>query len=216
VVVAPHGVDHGRFRPDEPHPGADGDALAALGIAATRPYVLFLGTLEPRKDVPTLVRAFDALAASNPDALLVVAGRPGWGAEEVARALAAGQHLDGRVVRCGYVPDEAVPALLRKAAVVAYPSLVEGYGLPALEALACGAPLVTTSGTAMAELAGDAAVLVPPGSAAELAGALEAVLSGADRPACEDRRHLGLEVAAGCTWEASAAAHVDAYRLAVH
>ena len=79
-------------------------------------------------------------------------------------------------MRTGYLPDEAVPALLRQAAVVAYPALEEGFGLPALEALACGAPLVTTEGTAMAEMAGDAALLVPPGDVGALAAALGTAL----------------------------------------
>lgn len=211
VVVAPHGVDHERFRPDEPAAGADAAALEGLGIGPDRPYVLHVGTLEPRKDVPGLVRAFDRLAPSHPDLLLVLAGHRGWGAEAVARAVAASPHRD-RVVHTGYVPDPAVPALLRRAAAVAYPSLEEGYGLPALEALACGAPLVTTEGTAMAELAGAAALLVPPGDPAALAGALEEALAGTG-PEAAERRRSGLATAAGRTWAASAERHMEAYRL---
>lgn len=210
VVVAPHGVDHGRFAPAEPSPGSDATHLESLGIHPGRPYVLHVGTLEPRKDVPGLVRAFDRLAPARPDLLLVLAGHRGWGAEAVARAVAASPHGE-RVVRTGYVPDPAVPALLRRAAAVAYPSLEEGYGLPALEALACGAPLVTTEGTAMAELAGGAALLVPPGDPGALAGALEEALDGSG--AAAGRRRLGLATAAGRTWAASAERHVEAYRL---
>ena len=98
----------------------------------------------------------------------MLGGQTGWGMAETERALAAARHPE-RIVRTGYLPDEAVPALLRQAAVVAYPALEEGFGLPALEALACGAPLVTTEGTAMAEMAGAAALLVPPGDVAGLA-----------------------------------------------
>jgi glycosyltransferase involved in cell wall biosynthesis len=210
VVVAPHGVDHDRFRPAEPWPGADAAVLKGLGLDPGRPYVLHVGTLEPRKDVPGLVRAFDLVAAGHPDTLLVIAGHRGWGAEAVARAVAGSAHRE-RVVQTGYVPDPAVAALLRGAAVVAYPSLQEGYGLPALEALACGAPLVTTEGTAMAELAGTAALLVPPGDPVTLAGALDAVLSGEGAVAAE-RRRRGLEAAAGRTWAASAERHMEAYR----
>ena len=82
---------------------------------------------------------------------------------ETERAPGRGDPHPERIVRTGYLPDDAVPALLRQATVVACPALEEGFGLPALEALACGAPLVTTEGTAMAELAGAAALLVPPG-----------------------------------------------------
>jgi glycosyltransferase involved in cell wall biosynthesis len=213
LFVAPYGVDRSRFRPDEPEAGADKAALAGLGLRNDRPFVAFLGTIEPRKGVAGLVRAFDRVAASHPDAQLVLAGQVGWGTGDVERALAHAEYAS-RVIRPGYVPDDAIPALLRRAAVVAYPSLEEGGGLPALEALACGAPLITTSGTAMEEMAGGAAVLIPPGDDDALADALDAALDGSDPARRAARRELGLEVAAGRTWEAAAAVHVEAYRRA--
>jgi glycosyltransferase involved in cell wall biosynthesis len=205
VAVVPHGVDHVRFSP-EPDPG-DADRLSALGVRA--PFVGFVGTLEPRKGVPALIRAVDRLALTHPDLQLVLAGRPGWGLAEVEAALAGAPALAGRVVRTGYVEDATRTALLRGAAVVAYPSLEEGFGLPVLEALATGAAVVTTTGSAMEEVAGDAAVLVPPGDEAALAGALEAVLAGG--PEVERRREAAPRTAAPYTWEASAAGHVKAY-----
>jgi len=214
VVVAPYGTDHRRFRPEELAPGADATALRALKLDPDRPYVLYVGTLEPRKNVPALVRAFDRIAPTHPDTVLVLAGHRGWGADEVERAVMAAERHRDRIIRTGYVPDEVVPALLRRAAVVAYPSLAEGYGLPALEALACGAPLVTTSGTAMAEMAAGAAVLVPPGDTDDLASAIDAVLSGAGGATADHRRERGLSIAAERTWEASASLHVEAYRMA--
>jgi glycosyltransferase involved in cell wall biosynthesis len=210
VIVAPHGVDHARFSPTEPSPGADAAALAQVGVPTDRPIVAFVGTLEPRKGVAPLVAAFDVLAAARPDLVLVLGGQTGWGLRETEEALAAARHAD-RIVRTGYLPDAAVPALLRQAAVVAYPALEEGFGLPALEALACGAPLVTTEGTAMAELAGGAALLVPPGSVSPLAEALDTAL---EEGRATERRGLGLAVAAERTWEASVAEHVRAYALA--
>jgi len=209
VAVVPHGVDHERFRP-EPDPG-DAGRLAALGVRA--PFVAFVGTLEPRKGVPALVRAVARLAASHPELQLVLAGRPGWGADEVEAAVAAAPVLTGRVLRTGYVDDPTRTALLRGAAVVAYPSLEEGFGLPVLEALAVGAPVVTTTGSAMEEVAGDAAVLVPPGDEAALAAAIEAVLAGG--PDVDRRRAAGPRTAAPYTWEASAAAHVKVYAEAM-
>ena len=211
IVVAPHGVDHRRFSPTEPAPGADRDVLAGLGVPLDRPLVAFVGTLEPRKGVAPLVAAFDLLADSQPDPVLVLGGQPGWGMAETERALSAARHPE-RIVRTGYLPDPAVPALLRQAAVVAYPALEEGFGLPALEALACGAPLVTTEGTAMAEVARGAALLVPPGDVSALTGALEAALR---EGRTTERRALGLTVAGEHTWEASVARHVDAYALAL-
>jgi glycosyltransferase involved in cell wall biosynthesis len=196
VHVIPHGVDHARYRPDGP----------ADGAGVTGPYIAFVGTLEPRKDVPTLIRAFDRIAASRPDLTLVLAGARGWGGDAVDAAVEAARH-GNRVHLTGYVPEGQLPALLRGAAAVAYPSLEEGFGLPVLEALACGAPVVTTSGTVMEEVAAGAAFLAPPGDDFRLAGALEWALEGDP-----ERRELGFKVAARHTWEASAAAHVEVYR----
>jgi len=205
VHVIAHGVDHDRFAAEDP--GDDGAALARLGVRP--PYVAFLGTLEPRKDVPTLVRAFDRLAGSRPDLTLVLAGARGWGVGAVEAAVGSARHR-GRIRLLGFVAEADMPALLRRAAAVAYPSLEEGFGLPVLEALACGAPVVTTAGTVMQEVAGGAALLVPPGRADLLAEAIDAAVAGG--PEIEERRRLGRDVAARHTWERSAAAHVEVYR----
>ena len=209
VFVVPHGVDHARFGPDG-DTEHDVDIRHALGVR--EPYVLFVGTIEPRKAVPVLLAAFDRIAPRHPDLSLVLAGRSGWGAAAAEQTL-AGMGAGDRVVRLGYVSDDAVPALLRGAAAAAYPAIEEGFGLPALEAMACGVPLVTTAGTAMAEVSRDAAILVAPADIDGLADALTEAIEGGR--AVEGRRRLGLEVAARHSWSASAAGHVEAYRWAV-
>jgi glycosyltransferase involved in cell wall biosynthesis len=218
VFIAPHGVDTDRFRPDQPEEGADRATLARLDprLSEGRPYLLFVGTIEPRKDLPTLVDAFALVAGRHPDALLVLAGGDGWGVADVERAIER-SGLAPRIVRTGYVADAVVPALLRSAVAAVYPALYEGFGLPALEALACGAALVTTSGTAMEEVSGDAAVLVGPGDGAALADAIDAELTArpGEGPAAAARRQRGFDIVAGHTWAASASRHMEAYRYAV-
>jgi glycosyltransferase involved in cell wall biosynthesis len=197
-------VDLERFGPDD-----DDDDRRLAGLGVTPPYVAFVGTLDPRKDVPTLVRAFDRVAASHADLSLVLAGAPGRGAKAVDQAVAEASR-GARVVRLGYLDHDRVPALLRRAAAVAYPSLSEGSGLLALEALASGAPLVTTTGSAMEEVAAGAAILVAPGDADGLAGALDMLVRG--DAGLSARRQRGFAAAGRHTWQSCAESHVGVYR----
>jgi len=208
VVVAYHGVDHDRFVAK----GDDDADLATLGAHGIQPpYIAFMSTIEPRKNVPTLVRAFARVAESRPELRLVLAGSDGWGARAARDAIAA-SGVATRIIRPGYLADADVPALFRQAAVVAYPSFEEGFGLPALEGLACGAPVVTTLGSALAEVAGDAALLVAPDDDAALARALTSAL---DDPGVAARlRAAGPVRAADFTWARCVEQHVDAYRHA--
>ncbi|MGH9022719.1 MAG: glycosyltransferase family 4 protein [Acidimicrobiia bacterium] len=209
VLTVPLGVDLTRFKPAPPGDPGDLEVLRPLGVRP--PYVAFLGTLEPRKNVPTLVRAFSQLASGRPELRLVLAGADGWGASEV-RAEIARSGVATRILRTGYVPSNAVPPLLRQAAAVVYPSIVEGFGLPALEALGCGAPLITSRGTSMAEVTGDAALLVTPRDADGLARELARLL---EEPGLAARlREQGPQRAATYTWVAAARGHLGAYTLA--
>lgn len=210
VVVAPLGVDRSRFRASGDDGSDDLRALAASGVRP--PFLVFVGTLEPRKNVPGLVAAFSRLASRHPMLQLVIAGRPGWGARDVQHAIERSPYRS-RIRALGYTEPELVPALYRQAAVVVYPSHDEGFGLPALEALACAAPLVTSSGTPMEQVAGDAAVLARPGRDDELAAAVERVLT--DEELARRLREAGPRVAGRYSWGLCARAHIDAYRLAV-
>jgi glycosyltransferase involved in cell wall biosynthesis len=206
VVVIPHGVDHDRFHPSD-DAATDLAALARLGVRP--PYVVHLGTIEPRKNVAGLVRAFARAREGAPDLRLVLAGVRGWGIDEVDRAIERAG-VSAAVDRLGYVPDDVVPAMLRRASAVAYPAFEEGFGLPVLEGLACGAVVVTSRDTVMDDVAAGAALLVPPGDDVALAHALLRAVAGG--PDLDRLRVEGPSVAARYTWEATAAAHADLYR----
>jgi glycosyltransferase involved in cell wall biosynthesis len=174
-------------------------------------WIAFLGTIEPRKNVPALLRAHAALrsrlGADTPT--LVISGSRGWD-EEAARLLDALTPAD-RVIEAGYLPLVELPAFLGGATIVAYPSLGEGFGLPVLEAMACGAAVLTTRRLSIPEVGGDAVAYSEPDSAS-LATALEALLTDADR-------RDGLSRAASArstefTWAACARVHVEAYERA--
>jgi glycosyltransferase involved in cell wall biosynthesis len=204
VDVTPLGTDL------RPATAAAVDAVRRrLGIDG--PYLLGLGTVEPRKDLPTLVRAFASLAAELPHRL-VLAGLAGWGAGTLAAEVAASGVAE-RILLAGYVAEADKAALYTGADVFAYPSRYEGFGLPVLEAMACGTPTVTTTGGSLPEVAGAAAVLVEPGDAGALAAAVAKLAADpAARRAAGDR---GLARAATFTWERCADLTAAAYRRAL-
>ncbi len=176
-----------------------------------RPYLLWCGTLEPRKNLEALVSAFEQLLAEDDPGLdLVLVGPLGWG-DVAARVAAHAEQLGGRVHLLGRLSHHDLHVAYAGARAFCFPSTWEGFGMPVLEAMAHGVPVVTSSGTSMAEVVGDGALLVDPRSTRELAEAMRAA-AGA--------KHGELAVnalanAARYSWARSATAHVAAYRDAV-
>lgn len=178
-----------------------GDPARGRARAGGDRFVLAVGTVEPRKDLPSLVAAFDALAGDDADVRLVLAGADGWGAGALADAVAAARHRD-RVVRLGRVDEATRLDLLAAAAVYAYPSVYEGFGLPPVEAMAAGVPVVAGRAGAVPEVCRDAADLVEPGDVDGLAAAL---LRALDDPAHRAARVArGRDVAATYDWDRAA------------
>ena len=207
IDVAYHGVDHRLFhRPDEIQVSR---VTARLGLHG-RPYVAFLGSLTPRKNAPALVSGWAAAVAdmAEPPAL-VLAGGGGWSQELDEAVAGVPAHL--RLVRPGYLPFADLPGFLGGAVVVAAPSRGEGFGLPVLEAMACGAPVLTTYRTSLPEVGGNAVAYTEP-DAGSIAFALRALLDDPVRRAALSE--AGYARSQDFTWAASAAAHVASYRRA--
>jgi len=193
VEVLYSGVD-ARFRP-EPEPGEQERLRTRYGL--DRPYVLSVGTLQPRKNFVRLIRAF----AHLPDTgrVLVIAGGRGWLYESVLEE--AARHPD-RVRILGFVEDADLPALYRGADLFVFPSFYEGFGLPPLEAMACGVPVVCSGVSSLPEVAGDAALLVDPEDEDGLMGAMERALE--DEGLRQEMMARGRARAAQFTWEQAA------------
>jgi glycosyltransferase involved in cell wall biosynthesis len=203
MEVIPLGVDE-RFRPVE-----DEGVLDSVRSKYALPemFVLCVGTQEPRKGLDTLIAAYASLAADIPHHL-VVAGQPGWYTEPIFQQVEA-LGLDHQVHFTGYVAEEDLPALYSLAQLFVYPSRYEGFGLPALEALACGLPVVCTDSSSLPEVVGDAALLVPPDEAQSLAVAMERVLNDDELRA--RMRIRGQEQAAHFTWDETARRTLQVY-----
>jgi glycosyltransferase involved in cell wall biosynthesis len=207
IDVAHHGVDHRLFhRPNEVQVSR---VTARLGLHG-KPYVAFLGSLTPRKNAAALVSGWSAAVAdmTEPPAL-VLAGGGGWSQELDEAVARIPAHL--RLVRPGYLPFADLPGFLGGAIVVAAPSRGEGFGLPVLEAMACGAPVLTTYLTSLPEVGGDAVAYTEP-DVDSIAVALRALLDDPERRAALSE--AGYARSQDFTWAASAAAHVASYKRA--
>jgi glycosyltransferase involved in cell wall biosynthesis len=198
-----HTIRNG-FEPVSAGDGARGRSLVGA------PYILAVGTIEPRKDYVSLVKAMAAVWPIMPDLKLVIAGAEGWGAKELDEVIDK-LGVRNKIRRLGYVSDPVKADLLAGAELLAYPSIYEGFGLPILEAMHAGVPVVSTSAGAIPEVAGRAAVLVEPRDPNALAGALLSILDDDD---------LKLQLAAagraqvtGYSWDQAAEQMAATYAL---
>jgi glycosyltransferase involved in cell wall biosynthesis len=169
-------------------------------------YILFVGTLQPRKNLTRLIEAFSNIRYPISNIQLVIAGKKGWLYEQIFRQVKE-LGLEGEVVFTGYVPAGDLPALLSGARLFVFPSLYEGFGLPVLEAMSCGTPVVCSNASSLPEVAGDAAVLVDPLDVEDLAMAMERVLS--DEELRAELIERGFEQARKFSWERCARETLD-------
>jgi len=197
------------FRPDGPAVPADAFPGAERLAAG---YVLYMYALSPRKNPGRLLHAYRQVRSEMPAPPLVLIGKmTAYGEELLAEARTIG--VADQVLFPGYLPDELLPPLYRGATVVAYPSLYEGFGLPILEAMACGAPVITANTSSMPEVAGDAAVLVDPESVDDIASALRQVLT--DQELRRSLSQRGLARSKGFSWDRTARETATVYREVV-
>lgn len=175
-------------------PGITDDAVANL----PRPYILNVGTLEPRKNLEGLIRAFASARQKGLPHKLVITGARGWGKSPLTD-LIRDSALENAIIFTGFIDDNDLPHLYKGADFFVYPSLYEGFGLPILEAMGCGTPVITSNLSSMPEVAGDAALLVDPRSESELSTAM-LQLAG-DEKRRNSMREMGIIRAAGFGWE---------------
>jgi glycosyltransferase involved in cell wall biosynthesis len=208
VEVAHLGIDESRF-----HAQANENeetVLQSLGI--TQPYVASLGLLEPRKGIPMLVRAFSRLAKSRNDLHLVIAGGEGWGIEEIRNAIKESGCVT-RITLAGRLADEEVGLYLRHAHMFVYPSEYEGFGMPVVEAMACGTPTITTRSSALVEVAGKGAMLIDPKNEDQLFDAMNSLCG--DSMIRKQMIKRALERAQDFSWNACVDKHIEAYKFAI-
>jgi len=207
IEAIPHGVDPAFC----PRPAAE---VAEFRRARSLPehFILFVGTLEPRKNLGRLVEAFAKVRASANDLRLVFVGGKGWYYDPIFSAVER-LNLQDSVIFAGYVPNSDLPLWYNAADAFAFPSHYEGFGMPVLEAMACGTPTVTSLASSLPEVAGDAALMVPPDDIHALADALDRTLT--DTTLRQELRAKGIARAAPFTWEETARRTAAVYRRAL-
>jgi glycosyltransferase involved in cell wall biosynthesis len=191
--------------------GSDGDSeqatLDRYSLQGGR-FLLSVGTIEPRKNIPRLLKAFEHVVESDPTLRLVLVGADGWHSAPIKRQISA-SHLSDRITLTGHIEEAQLRHLMHSCAALAYVSIYEGYGIPIIEAMAVGAPVVASRTTAMPEAAGGAAVLVDPLDPSDIARGLHEAIQHRDELGAAGRVR-----ASGRTWTTVAAEHIEVYRWA--
>ena len=203
ISVIPNGVSE-QFNPTPSEAGTQ--VRNRIGIPED--YVLSVGALQDRKNLGVVFEAYAALRARGIHHRLVVVGKKAWKYEKSFRRLSE-LGLGGDVIFTGYVQDEDLPDVYRGAAAFVFPSLYEGFGLPPLEAMACGVPVITSNSSSLPEVVGDAGITLDPHDARGFSEALESVLGNDDMR--RGMRARGIQRAAQYTWERAARSHVMVY-----
>lgn len=209
IAVTHLGVDESWFV--EVDKRDEGSLRRSFGIGLN-PYIVTVGTIEPRKNHPRLVRAFDKLREQRRDVKLLIVGKVGWHHAEVEEAIATSAYRDD-IILTGFVSEAEKRALVGYASVFAYPSLAEGFGIPVVEAMAAGVPVVTSNVSATAEIAGRAALTVDP---TDVGAISEALAEALDAPETRSRlAAAGPLRARQFTWKHTAEATTEAWRKAI-
>ncbi len=199
ISVVPNAVDHKHYYP---RPANEVNRLRKKFDLPTK-YILFVGTLEPRKNIVGILEAYAELKPElKSDYALVLAGGKGWNDESIGQKIAQLQANQERIILPGYVTDEDLPVLYSGASLFVFPSFYEGFGIPPLEAMACGVPLITSDNSSLPEVVGDAAIKIKADATDDLSRQIAAVLT--DQKLAASLRAKGLTQARKFSWEKSA------------
>ena len=181
-------------------PQRDGDVL--LNYKIIEPYILSVGTLEPRKNISTLIKAFDIFKnETGQQHRLVLIGKKGWKSRDIFEAIDQSP-FKNEIIWLGFVSKKELPVFYSMAEMLIYPSIYEGFGLPVLEAMACGTPVITSEISSLPEVGGNAVVYINPNSITELSQAIRELCSDAEKR--DKYSQLGLAQAAKFSWEKTA------------
>lgn len=206
IKITHLGVDQSFHSKREP---SDQNYIRHYGISA--PYILTLSTLEPRKNIESVIEAFDHI--EDKELHLVIAGGSGWKTTSISQSLIRAKHRD-RIHILGYVADKHKAALMREASAFIFPSFYEGFGLPILEAMACGAPVITSFTSSMPEVAQDAAIFVDPFNTRDIEQAINCICKNLELQSLLSKR--GIAQAKKFTWEKTAKITLKQLKLIVN